>query len=124
MSIYSTPVDAWGETSDRRANEASEAACDAKPSASRDARVEVTTSEQRRAKAPYSAYYMRETPAPDAELTQTGPGTLMGEYLRLFWQPICLTEELSDLPKAVTIMSEELVAFRDREGRIGVLQRH
>jgi phenylpropionate dioxygenase-like ring-hydroxylating dioxygenase large terminal subunit len=67
---------------------------------------------------------MRETPAPDPELTQTGPGTPMGEYMRLFWQPVCLSEELTDLPKAITVMSEELVAFRDRAGRVGVLQRH
>jgi len=73
---------------------------------------------------PYSAYYLREVPAEDADLTHTGPGTPMGEYLRLFWQPVCLSEELTELPKAITIMGEKLVAFRDRGGRVGVLQRH
>jgi phenylpropionate dioxygenase-like ring-hydroxylating dioxygenase large terminal subunit len=48
----------------------------------------------------------------------------MGEYMRHFWQPVCLSQELTDLPKAITIMSEELVSFRDRAGRVGVLQRH
>jgi len=73
---------------------------------------------------PYSAYYMREVPAEDADLTRTGPGTPMGEYLRLFWQPVCLSVELTELPRAITIMGEKLVAFRDRAGRVGVLQRH
>jgi phenylpropionate dioxygenase-like ring-hydroxylating dioxygenase large terminal subunit len=73
---------------------------------------------------PYSAYYLREVPDPDSDLTRTGPGTPMGEYLRLFWQPVCLSQELSELPKAITILGEKLVAFRDRGGRVGVLQRH
>ncbi len=72
---------------------------------------------------PFNAYHMRERPAPDADLTRTGPGTPMGEYLRLYWQPVCLSQELTELPKALTIMGEKLVAFRDRGGRIGVLQR-
>jgi phenylpropionate dioxygenase-like ring-hydroxylating dioxygenase large terminal subunit len=67
---------------------------------------------------------MREVPADDADLTRTGPGTKMGEYLRLFWQPVCLSIELTELPKAITILGEPLVAFRDRSGRVGVLQRH
>tara|TARA_A100001037_G_scaffold83142_1_gene75183 strand:+ start:2607 stop:3956 length:1350 start_codon:yes stop_codon:yes gene_type:complete len=63
-------------------------------------------------------------PAYDPELTETGPGTPMGEYMRRFWQPVCLSEELTDVPKAIRIMGEDLVAFRDRSGNIGVLQRH
>lgn len=80
--------------------------------------------ESRRPLKPYSAYHLRKIPEPDAELTHTGPGTPMGEYLRLFWQPVCLAQELGDLPKAITILGEKLVAFRDRGGRVGVLQRH
>ena len=80
--------------------------------------------ESRRPPEPYSAYYLRHIPEPDAELTRTGPGTPMGEYMRLFWQPVCLSQELGDLPKAITIMGEKLVAFRDRGGRVGVLQRN
>ena len=72
----------------------------------------------------YNAYYMREVPTPDDDITRTGPGTPMGEYLRLYWQPVCLSEELTELPKAITIMGEKLVAFRDRGGRVGVLQRN
>jgi phenylpropionate dioxygenase-like ring-hydroxylating dioxygenase large terminal subunit len=73
---------------------------------------------------PYSAYYQRDEPAPDAELTRTGPGTPLGEYMRRFWQPVCLSSQLTDVPHAIRIMGENLVAFRDRQGRVGVLQRH
>lgn len=73
---------------------------------------------------PYGAYYKREVPNPDLLLTSTDPGTPMGEYMRRFWHPVCLSEELTDVPKAIRIMGENLVAFRDRSGRIGVLQRH
>jgi len=72
----------------------------------------------------FSGYAHRETPAPDSELTRTGPGTPMGEYMRRFWQPVCLSSELTEVPKAIRILSEDLVAFRDRGGRIGVMHRH
>ncbi|MBH62157.1 MAG: ring-hydroxylating oxygenase subunit alpha [Alphaproteobacteria bacterium] len=73
---------------------------------------------------PYGAYHKTQIPGYDLELTETGPGTPMGEYMRKFWQPVCLSEELTDVPKAIRIMGEDLVAFRDRSGSIGVMQRH
>jgi phenylpropionate dioxygenase-like ring-hydroxylating dioxygenase large terminal subunit len=75
-------------------------------------------------KAPYSAYHHREVPAEDAELTHVGPNTPCGEYLRRFWHPIAFSEELQDLPKKVKIMGEELVVFRDKSGRVGLLELH
>lgn len=72
----------------------------------------------------FSGYHRRDVPAPDLELTSTHPGTPMGEYMRRFWQPVCLSEELKDLPKAIQIMGEELVAFRAKNGSIGVMHRH
>ena len=74
--------------------------------------------------APYGGYYKRDVPPEDPELTHTDPGTPMGEYMRRFWQPVCLSEELTDVPKAIRILGEDLVAFRDRSSRIGVLHRH
>ena len=73
---------------------------------------------------PHGAYYKTGIPAHDPELTHTGPGTPMGEFMRKHWQPVCLSEELTDVPKAIRILGEDLVAFRDRSGRVGVLQRH
>ena len=72
----------------------------------------------------YGAYHHREVPREDEELTHVGPGTPSGEYLRRFWHPILTTDELKDLPVAVRIMGEDLVAFRDHKGRIGLLELH
>ncbi|WP_339939445.1 OsmC family protein, partial [Undibacterium luofuense] len=52
---------------------------------------------------------------------RVGFGTPMGEMLRRYWQPVCLSAELKDLPKKLVIMGEELVAFRDPSGQVGVL---
>lgn len=67
-----------------------------------------------------SAYGL-EIPAEDPELTHVGPGTPCGELMRRFWQPICLSEDLKDVPKRVRILGEDLVAFRDGNGRPGLL---
>ena len=54
----------------------------------------------------YSAYYHRERPEEDTELTHVGPGTPCGEYLRRFWQPIITSEALQDLPRRRRILGE------------------
>lgn len=73
---------------------------------------------------PYNAYYHRDIPKEDEELTHVGPGTPGGEYLRRFWQPIAHSAELQDLPRWIRILGEDLVLFRDRSGRIGLLELH
>jgi nitrite reductase/ring-hydroxylating ferredoxin subunit len=60
-------------------------------------------------------------PKENEELTRAGLGTPMGESLRRYWQPICLSGDIDELPKLVTILGEELVDFRDKRGRVGVL---
>jgi phenylpropionate dioxygenase-like ring-hydroxylating dioxygenase large terminal subunit len=72
----------------------------------------------------YSAYHHRERPAEDEELTRVGPGTPCGEYLRRFWQPVIRTGELDDLPRRVRILGEDLIAYRDKSGTIGLLELH
>lgn len=56
-------------------------------------------------------------------LTQAGPGAPAGELLRRYWQPVALSEELPSggAPLAVTILGENLVLFRDDQGRPGLL---
>jgi nitrite reductase/ring-hydroxylating ferredoxin subunit len=73
---------------------------------------------------PYGAWHAREVPAPDPLLTRTDPGTPCGEYLRRFWQPVAFARDLGDVPQRIRIMGEDLVVFRDRSGRVGVLQLH
>jgi phenylpropionate dioxygenase-like ring-hydroxylating dioxygenase large terminal subunit len=72
----------------------------------------------------FGGYFHREAPAEDAELTHVGRGTPGGEYLRRFWQPICFSDELHDLPHRIKILGEELVAFRNRNGAVGLLELH
>jgi phthalate 4,5-dioxygenase len=57
-------------------------------------------------------------------LSQTGPGTPMGELFRQYWMPALLAEELpeNDAPQVrVKLLSERLIAFRDSEGRYGLI---
>ena len=68
--------------------------------------------------------YGRQTPPPDYELTCVEPGSPMGELLRRYWQPVCTSDELRDLPKKVKLLCEELVVFRDKKGRVGALEPH
>ena len=84
----------------------------------------MTSNSKHHKNTPYGAYYKTDVPPHDPELTHTDRGTPMGEYLRRHWQPICLSEQLTDVPHALRIMGEDLVAFRDGAGRIGLLQRH
>jgi phthalate 4,5-dioxygenase len=58
-------------------------------------------------------------------LTRVGPGTPMGELLRRYWMPALLVEELPSPggdPVRVRLLSEDLVAFRDLNGRVGLIQ--
>jgi phthalate 4,5-dioxygenase oxygenase subunit len=57
-------------------------------------------------------------------LTQTGPGTPMGAVFRQYWIPALLAEELSENdcpPVRVKLLSERLIAFRDSDGRYGLI---
>jgi 5,5'-dehydrodivanillate O-demethylase len=55
--------------------------------------------------------------------TEVGPGTPMGELLRRYWMPFATAKQLHDHPtRAVTLLGEHLVAFRDRAGKYGLMQ--
>lgn len=57
-------------------------------------------------------------------LTQTGPGTPMGDVFRCYWLPALLAEELPEPdcpPVRVELLSEKLIAFRDSDNRLGLL---
>ena len=57
-------------------------------------------------------------------LTQTGPGTPMGIAMRRYWIPALLSSELPECdgpPVRVKLMGEKLIAFRDTNGSIGLL---
>jgi nitrite reductase/ring-hydroxylating ferredoxin subunit len=57
-------------------------------------------------------------------LTQTGPGAPAGDLFRRYWLPALLAEELPEddcPPIRVKILSERLIAFRDSQGRYGLI---
>src|ERR1051325_8247509 len=57
-------------------------------------------------------------------LTQTGPDTPFGRMFRCYWIPALLSEELpaNDCPPVrVKLLSERLIAFRDSDGRYGLM---
>jgi phenylpropionate dioxygenase-like ring-hydroxylating dioxygenase large terminal subunit len=57
-------------------------------------------------------------------LTRTGPGTSMGRLFRRYWLPALLAEELREpdgAPVRVQLLSERLLAFRDTQGRLGLI---
>ena len=72
-------------------------------------------------RAPEGTAYGRPTQHPDARLTQVGPGTAMGELMRRYWQPVLASEHFTSRPREVRILGEDLIAFRDGEGRPGLL---
>ena len=60
-------------------------------------------------------------------LTRVHPGTSMGRLLRRYWIPALLSEEIPEPdgpPVRVRLLGEDLVAFRDTQGRIGLLDEH
>lgn len=56
-------------------------------------------------------------------LTRVGPGAAMGQLLREYWIPFDVSSEmLSDgPPKRIRLLGEDLLAFRDTDGRVGVV---
>ena len=66
------------------------------------------------------------TTAENEMLTRVGPGTPMGELMRRYWIPAAMSSELAadGSPLRLMLLGEELVAFRDSAGRIGVLDHH
>jgi len=57
-------------------------------------------------------------------LTHVGPGTPMGDVFRRYWIPAVLSEEVPEPdcpPVRTTLLGEDLVAFRDTNGRVGLL---
>ncbi len=57
-------------------------------------------------------------------LTRTGPGTPAGDYFRRYWLPALLASEVPSPdcpPVRLRMLGEDLVAFRDTQGRVGIV---
>ncbi|HEY7301795.1 MAG TPA: Rieske 2Fe-2S domain-containing protein [Xanthobacteraceae bacterium] len=63
-------------------------------------------------------------PEDNERLVRVGPGRPAGELMRRYWQPALLSEELPENdgpPVRLRLLGEDLVAFRDTNGRIGIV---
>jgi nitrite reductase/ring-hydroxylating ferredoxin subunit len=58
------------------------------------------------------------------DLVRVGPGTSGGNYLRRFWWPVALSDEVKDIPVPVKVLGEELVLFRELAGHLALLGRY
>jgi phenylpropionate dioxygenase-like ring-hydroxylating dioxygenase large terminal subunit len=67
-----------------------------------------------------SAYALKP-PTYNARLTEVGRGTPMGELLRRYWHPVGLAGDAGATPRPVRILGEELILFRDGQGRPGLV---
>jgi len=59
-------------------------------------------------------------------ITRTGPKEACGKLMRMYWQPAALVDELQGPRpvKALKLLGENLVLFRDEQGRYGLIDRH
>lgn len=58
-------------------------------------------------------------------ITRVGPDAPAGKLLRRYWQPVALAEELNGVKpmKAVRLLGQDMVLFRDDKGQLGLLDR-
>lgn len=66
--------------------------------------------------------YGRPQGIPDPDLVEVDAGTPAGELLRRYWHPFARSGDIGELPMMVWILGEDLVAFRDLSGRVGLLE--
>jgi phenylpropionate dioxygenase-like ring-hydroxylating dioxygenase large terminal subunit len=62
--------------------------------------------------------------ADNERITRVGPGTPMGEVMRRYWLPALLATEVAEpdsAPVRVRLLGEDLIAYRDSEGRVGLV---
>ena len=59
----------------------------------------------------------------DESLARTDSKTSCGEYLRRYWHPVALTSEISEIPKEIRILGEDLVIFKTTKGNIGLVHK-
>jgi len=57
------------------------------------------------------------------DLVRVGPGTTMGKMMRQYWLPAAMSSELKadGEPMRLLLLGEQLIAFRDSSGRVGVM---
>jgi len=57
------------------------------------------------------------------EYPRTTADSLAGKMLRHYWHPVCFSRDLKDIPYGVRLLGEDLVAFRNTNGALGLVGR-
>ena len=71
----------------------------------------------------FRGYKQAIIPGVDEILACTDSKTLCGEYLRCYWHPVALTSEVSEIPREIRILGEDLVIFKTKKGNIGLVHK-
>ena len=71
----------------------------------------------------FRGYKQAIIPGVDKVLAYTDSKTLCGEYLRCYWHPVALTSEVSEIPREIRILGEDLVIFKTKKGNIGLVHK-
>tara|TARA_B110001450_G_scaffold115664_1_gene109390 strand:- start:1028 stop:2389 length:1362 start_codon:yes stop_codon:yes gene_type:complete len=71
----------------------------------------------------FRGYKQAIVPKIDEQLARTNSSTSCGEYLRRYWHPVALTSEVSEVPKEIRILGEDLVIFKTTKGNIGLVHK-
>jgi len=71
----------------------------------------------------FRGYKQAIVPKIDEGLARTDAATPCGEYLRRYWHPVSLTSEVSDIPKEIRILGEDLVIFKTSKENIGLVHK-
>ena len=72
----------------------------------------------------FRGYRQASSPNIDENLSRVGPETPCGEYLRRYWHPVALSSEVSEVPKEIRILDEDLVIFKTTENKIGLVHKN
>lgn len=65
--------------------------------------------------------YGMGVPSFDPDLIEVEAGTPTGEMLRRYWHPFAVAADATSVPKAVRVLGEDLILFRDGQGRPGLV---
>jgi nitrite reductase/ring-hydroxylating ferredoxin subunit len=71
----------------------------------------------------FRGYKQAIVPKIDEDLVRTNSNTPCGEYIRRYWHPISLTSDVSETPKELRILGEDLVIFKTTKGNIGLVHK-
>ena len=72
----------------------------------------------------FRGYRQASLPSFDESLSRVGPKAPCGEYLRRYWHPVDLSSDVSEIPKEIRILGEDLVIFKTTKNNIGLVHKN